>query len=167
MMTPNPLPTLIEIQNLETKIKAHSIKIDEEKKRLTHFDRLRNDSKDALEKAHTKIQILRRELAEHENTAARLGAQIEKSKEHLHSVTKETQLKAIEKELSTLPSEKASAEEKAFRLMEEIEALTDEENSAHLFIEGAVKTMNELNIEVNEHIKIEQEEIDILENDYY
>ncbi|MGB0454690.1 MAG: zinc ribbon domain-containing protein [Bacteriovoracaceae bacterium] len=145
---------LIEVQRLELKIKSILVRIDEEKSRMTNFEKIINTKNQLLDEQKEKLSSLSIELTLNENSLEKTDSQIEKSESYISMVSSDTELKALQKEIEKAKANKEELEEKIFEQLESKEELLSLISETEGFLKGAESTRSEI-----------KSDIQMLEND--
>ncbi len=149
---------LIEIEALKTQNQNDFQKISNENKRISDLEALR-------EKREQQIKILDEEVRALKLTEKQLvieGNQqkISRMKSQMDMVTSEKEQHALEGQINLLQKETDQLEENYFAALERSEAIDEEKKDARTFLEGSLKTLDEIRLDVENENKKYQTQID-------
>lgn len=152
--------SLIEVQSLEKSIQKHEINIDNHNKRIKDISNKRDDREKLLKESKETLANKKSQLAHEERLLAECEKQISKAEDYLNTATSQQQINALDKELSVLKPKQDQLEESGLNILDCIEQLEDDIINSERFLSGSIKTLSEIQGEVDSDIKNDQKEID-------
>lgn len=150
---------LVEIQGLDKKIAQHLKTISTQEDRLTSLKKQRELKEKNLVQLEAEFQTLKLEQSKKEKELFERDQLIERSELRMKTATNEVQCKAIENELALFRPQKEKLEMEVYALMEKIENLQSEIAEHQQFLNGSLKTLNEIQVEVDKVQSVEKEQI--------
>jgi len=151
---------LIELQGHIKSISTHKGNIESQTSRLDFVNKQRDLKETLKSELSEKKSLIHAENVSHEKELFEKEHDLEKANGHLSMVSKETEAKALEKEISTLNPRIDTLQEKVLENMEEIESLEKEISDCTSFINGSLETLEELQSEVGTEVEKENQEIE-------
>ncbi len=154
---------LVEIQGLDKKIAQHLKTVSTQEDRLTSLNKQRDLKEKNLIQLETELQTCKTEQSKKEKELFEKDQLIERSELRMKTATNEVQCKAIENELTLFRPQKEKLETEVYALMEKMENLQKEIAEHQQFLQGSLKTLNEIKSEVDKVQNLENEQIKILD----
>lgn len=150
---------LIEIQSLMKKISTHNENIKSHENRVLFVEatrKKRSDARDNLlndkENIVKETNLLEKELYAKEKD-------LNRANENLTKASNQTQMEALEKEISIFSPAIDEIQEKILSNLENLENLEIEIQTADEFLKGSLETIAELKNEVQSDVELENKEI--------
>jgi len=150
---------LIEIQSILKKIETLNNKIEGEKKRVSDIEnqlKFREELYATDKEALVKLGFL---LKEKESNLLKAEKKLKEAKDNQKKVDSEKQAKAIDEEISSLEISKRELEDFILNHLDEQETLNNNIADFESFKSGVLKTLREIQNDVDEKIQIEFNEI--------
>lgn len=156
--------TLKEIQSLDNMISRHLDAIRNEESRKDHVLGLRQRRESEkvgflqkIEENSALIGLREKELFDWEKKK-------QQAERNLLHATDQKQVEALEKEIKEFSPKCEACEEEILELLEENEVLEDSVNEADEFLNGSLKTLDDISLEILEETKEERRQISNYEN---
>lgn len=154
---------LVQVQALDKKIGLHLKNIATQEERLHSLQKLRASREKQLAEDQAAKEKLKAELGLKEKELFEKDQLIARSLERQKSASTEAQCKAIENELGQFVPQKEKLEVEVYALLEKQETLEETIKEHETFLAGSLKTMSDIQKEVDLHTQKDKEEIKILE----
>lgn len=154
---------LAQIQGLDKQIGVHLKTISTQEERLHSLKKTRNFREVQLKADQDLALVLKSESAQKEKELFEIEKLIARSEERKKTATNEAQCKAIENELAKALPIRDQLEEESYQLMERQEVLSQGIKDHQDFLEGSLKSLNEIEKEVVLLTQKEKDQIQKLE----
>jgi predicted nucleic acid-binding Zn-ribbon protein len=154
---------LIEIQSLLNKISFHKKNIEKNLLRPSSIKNQRDKTQQRLEEVHELIASVEKTFNDEDKQLQKDTKDLENKDKQKNLVTTEKELSAIEHDIRVLEGSISILEEKALKNLESKEELENEEKDLSSFLNGSLKSLQDIEKEVLEANKLEQNEIDLYE----
>jgi len=154
---------LVEFQGLDKQVGLHLKKISTQTDRLDALKKQRELKEKNKTLLCHELENLKKEQAQKEKTLFEKDQLIERSESRKKTATNEAQCRAIENEIALFRPQKEKLEIEVFALMEKIDEVQTQISEHQQFLEGSLKTLNEIQAEVEKITHLENEQIKIIE----
>ncbi len=154
---------LIQVQSLDKKIGSHLKNISIQEERVISLQKARSLREKQLAEDQETKEKLKAELGQKEKELFEKDQLIARSLERQKTASTEAQCKAIENEFAQFMPQKEKLEIEVYALLEKQEALEQTIKDHEIFLAGSLKTLSEIQKEVDLHTQKDKEEIQILE----
>lgn len=152
-MNPDEIMSLKEVASLAQTIEKLKLECLEESKRLDLLKRQEDANKMSLQGAEENLSTFSRELTTKENELSSLDSKLEMLLSKEANLFTEVEIQSFTKQKEHFESEKQMLEESIFDLMEKTELLQSEIKDKKQFDTGIVKTITEIQAEVDSFTK--------------
>ena len=153
---------LKEICGLEDKLTHKEVEINSEKRRITKIEEMRSNRQEESSKLESELQRLEKRSEEIDQNLSNIHTQITQSLNAIDNAISEKQLESAQSQLNQQKLKVEELESSAFETLENIEEIIEKMNDAKTFLEGSLKTIEEITNEVDRNIHPINEEISIL-----
>ena len=154
---------LVQVQGLDKKISQHLKNISTQEERVLSLKKAR-DLREQRRKMDLDLRDqLKKNLNSKEKELFEKDQLITRSLERQKSASTEAQCKAIENELAQFVPQKNKLEEEIYELLEKQEVIEQNIQEHETFLTGSLKTLNDIQSEVDSLTLKDREEIKILE----
>ncbi len=155
---------LKEINSLTTKVNEINDLVSKESKRLRFIEGNRIDRQDEMTLAQKNLDHYKKDMTKIENEISTLSAKIDKDKESLQGLSEESSITSMEKQIAELETKRIKLEDEIFVILEKAEAEEQNIKEAQSFLEGSLRSLNEIKKDVNAKNEGYQKELDSLLN---
>lgn len=149
---------LIEIEALKQQNQNDFIAITSEEKRISDLESLREKRRQFILSLDQELKAMK--LMDLQLQVETLEAKQTRTKEQLETLVNEKEIKAMEHQLEVMSTELKEKEEHYFTLLERSEAIAEEKKEAEEFLEGSLKTLEEIRADVEREKQKYQLQID-------
>lgn len=137
---------LIEIEALKTQNQSDLAAVAAEEKRISDLESLREKRRQNITALDEEIKAMK--LIEKQLEVESLEAIQARTRQQLDTLASEKDIKAMQQQLEVMAAELKQKEEQYFNLLERSEEITSEKKQAEDFLQGSLKTLEEIKADV-------------------